>query len=229
MGLLFNIAPAVAGGPENAVVVVNSESASSKLIANHYIFLRNIPASNVIYLKNIPLGESINLKEFREKILIPIFKTIDRRGLANHVDYVIYSSGFPTAVKAYELREILKASGDANLKALAKSKVHAPELSLTSATFYYQSLIAEDHPFYLSLNSNLYMRKEVRNALTKPFAGKDQVQFNKALEYARENEYGEAANTLAALAAKHPKQMAVLYCSRGFTPGKAINQKQSNG
>lgn len=201
----------VAGGPENAVVVVNSESKSSLLIANHYIFLRNIPASNVIYLKDIPQGEFIDLKEFREKILMPIFKTIDRRGLADHVDYVIYSSGFPTSVKAYAVREKLKTSDDPKLKKLAGNKFLAPELSLTSATFYYQSIIAEDHSFYLSMNSNLYMRKRTQNVLKLPFVGKDQVQFNKAVRFARENKYGDAASILSSLAAKHPKQMAVLY------------------
>ena len=145
IGTLLGSVSAIAGGPENAIIVVNAESESSKLIANHYNFLRKIPASNVIYLKDIPQGEFINLKEFREKILIPIFKTIDRRGLANHIDYVIYSSGFPTTIKAYELREKLKATGNAKAIRVAKDKFLAPEFSVTSATFFYQSVIEKEH------------------------------------------------------------------------------------
>ena len=209
--ILLGSTPVLAGGSENAIVVVNAESESSKLIANHYIFLRKIPASNVVYLKGIPQGEFIDLKEFREKILIPIFKTIDRRGLADHIDYVIYSSGFPTSVKADKVKEKLKASGDPALMKLANSRFLLPELSLTSATFYYQSIIAEDHAFYLSTNSNLYMRKRTQNVLKQPFVGKDQLQFGKAIEFAREDKYGDATNILTELAEKHPKQMAVLY------------------
>ena len=130
--LLLVVEEVCAGGPENAVIVVNSESESSLLIANHYIFLRNVPAINVIYLQEIPKGDFIDLGECREKILIPIFKTIEQRGLANHIDYVIYSSGFPTSVKAYHVREELKATGDAKAIGIASSKVLAPELSLTS-------------------------------------------------------------------------------------------------
>jgi len=36
---------AAAGGPENACLVVNADSASSKMIANHYIAMRKIPNS----------------------------------------------------------------------------------------------------------------------------------------------------------------------------------------
>ena len=38
------------GGPENVLLLVNSNSSGSKTIANHYIQLRNIPASNVVYI-----------------------------------------------------------------------------------------------------------------------------------------------------------------------------------
>src|SRR5262245_20477487 len=38
------------GGPENLILVVNSASANSLTIANHYVQLRKIPPNNVIYL-----------------------------------------------------------------------------------------------------------------------------------------------------------------------------------
>ena len=229
IGLMLGGAQAVAGGPENAIIVVNAESESSKLIANHYISLRKIPAINVIYLQDIPDKEFIELAECRENILIPVFKTIEKRGLANHIDYVIYSSGFPTSVKCSHLRKELRESGDAKAIRVANDKLLVPALSLTSATFFYQSVISEDHTFYLSLNSNLYMRMRTNNTLTQPFVGKDQVQFNKAVKDARENKYDEAAKILESLAAKHPQQMAVLYWLAEFTPGTAREQRRSNG
>ncbi|MDB4468584.1 hypothetical protein N9093_01865, partial [bacterium] len=42
------------GGPENLILIVNADSASSKLLANHYIHGRGIPRSNVIYLEGVP-------------------------------------------------------------------------------------------------------------------------------------------------------------------------------
>ena len=211
LGLLSADTELIAGGPENAIIVVNEESDSSKLIANHYIALRKIPAVNVIYLRGIPTGDFIKLEECRNKVLLPIFKTIEQRGLTNHIDYVIYSSGFPTSVKGYEVREELKATGDAKAIQLAKNKFFAPELSLTSATYLYQSVLAEDHFFYLSLNSNLYMRTSTQKALTQPFVERDQVLFDRALKAAGENDYAEATKILESLAEKHPQQMAVLY------------------
>ena len=38
------------GGPENVLLLVNPNSLNSKTVANHYIALRQIPASNVVYV-----------------------------------------------------------------------------------------------------------------------------------------------------------------------------------
>ena len=40
-------------GPENTLVVVNTDSADSLAIANHYIELRDIPPVNVVYVSDI--------------------------------------------------------------------------------------------------------------------------------------------------------------------------------
>ena len=208
--MTLTAASASAGGPENAVVVINSESASSKLVANHYISLRNIPARNIIYLSGITEQESIPIGEFRQLILKPIFETIAKRGLSSHIDYVIYSSGFPTVVDAGEDRRKMLASGNGGTAIAANNRAFAPQLALTSATYLFQKIIAED-PGYFLPNSNTYMRIETRTLLTNPFVGADAATFRKALAGTRSEGFDESIELLESLAEKHPLQVAVSY------------------
>src|SRR3990172_9056443 len=86
------------GGPENVVLLVNSNSLSSKTIANHYIALRNIPASNVVYVDWRGGLEGCQGPQFSSKILRPAIDAIRERGLSAQIDYVVYSSDFPWRV-----------------------------------------------------------------------------------------------------------------------------------
>ena len=65
------------GGPENYFLVVNSASASSLTIANHYIELRKIPSSNVLYLDWKRDLNTIDVNTFRTEILGPVLQAID--------------------------------------------------------------------------------------------------------------------------------------------------------
>ena len=98
-GFLFPGCLLAGGGPENVVLVVNADSASSKLIANAYINGRSLPARNVIYLSEVPTDELIRHDLFIEKILKPVFQEIDLRKLNRSVDYIVYSADFPTAIR----------------------------------------------------------------------------------------------------------------------------------
>ena len=87
------------GGPENVLLLVNSNSPSSKTIANNYIQLRNIPASNVVYIDwDGPIEECGAIK-FRDQILLPTLAAIEDRKLAAQIDYVVYSSDFPWRIE----------------------------------------------------------------------------------------------------------------------------------
>jgi hypothetical protein len=88
------------GGPENVALVVNADSWASKALANHYVQWRRIPPSNVIYLEGLTSFEQTDIETFREKILVPVFKTLFERDLLGHIDYIVYSSDFPTAIDA---------------------------------------------------------------------------------------------------------------------------------
>ena len=86
------------GGPENVFLLVNSHSEASKTIANHYIQLRDIPASNVFYLNWQGSLERVRVSEFRQKILQPALAAMHERGLGQQIDYLVYSSDFPWSV-----------------------------------------------------------------------------------------------------------------------------------
>jgi hypothetical protein len=83
------------GGPENVLLLVNSNSQSSLAIANMYVQLRNIPPSNVVYIDWTGPLDECGAVAFRDKILAPALAAIRDRQLAAQIDYVVYSSDFP--------------------------------------------------------------------------------------------------------------------------------------
>jgi tetratricopeptide (TPR) repeat protein len=134
------------GGPENVALVVNEEHESSRTIADEYAKLRGIPSLNVIRLKGIPAGSTIGVEDFREKILRPVLAEIERRGLSEQIDYLVYSDGFPYGVEV---------KADTGGKPFPK--VITLTASLTGLTFLYDLVLAKDTA-YLDLNANRYFR-----------------------------------------------------------------------
>src|SRR5205807_2052696 len=100
---LASMAALAGGGPENALLLVNANSESSKTIANNYISWRQLPASNVLYIDwKGPLAQ-LDPGTFRNAILMPALTAIDSRGLASQIDYVVYSSDFPWRIELQPL------------------------------------------------------------------------------------------------------------------------------
>src|SRR5436853_1309044 len=79
---LFAARPALAGGgPQNLFLVVNSSSWASISVANHFIRLRGISPLNVYYMDWNEGYTSVDVTALRERLLIPVVDTIERRGL----------------------------------------------------------------------------------------------------------------------------------------------------
>ncbi len=212
LGVFFCAGRCLAGGdPVNLILVVNAESPSSKLIANYYAFYRRISPINVVYLENIPRGETIPLSEFKTKILEPIIQAIGQRRLDGQIDYIVYSSDFPTRINAKSdlttlLARIPTQAGGVPIN----SKILSPTVSINSATYFYQKILAGD-PTYLSLSANLYMRTSCFNLLRFPFVGEEKVQFDEAVTLTQQDQFDEAIELLQPLAEKNPRQVAVSY------------------
>ncbi len=133
------------GGPENLFLVVNSASWASQSVANHFVELRRLPPSNVFYLDWTGGFETIDSQTFAVKIISPVLDVIEKRGLADQIDYVIYSSDFPYAVDLSKQFSNVKF-GDAN----------HPTASLTSATYYW-NLVLGGSPLLMDIHSNFYL------------------------------------------------------------------------
>lgn len=198
------------GGPENLVLIVNADSQTSKLIANYYIQLRDIPARNVIYLGSVPKESVTNFARFKNRILIPIIKQIQLKGLVEQIDYVVYSADFPTAVNIGEEVNELRRLVEENSTQKFNSQIFRPVASINSLTYFMRQVIEGDKS-YISLQANSYMRTRNLELLSKPFVGVAQDQFDEALQLARNEDYDAAIKILEPLARQHPNQVAVLY------------------
>ena len=198
------------GGPENLLLVVNADDSTSLLLANHYVSLRNIPASNVVYLRGLPDSQQVALETFQQKIILPILKKINEQGINDHIDYIVYSSGFPTVVKigphVKAFNEMLIANGQAPLS----SKLFKPMASITSATYFFSQVMRND-PTYISLTANRYMSGSTNVLLRSPFVGDEQIEFDLAINLYADGNYGQAIKGLLSLAKANPRQVAVQY------------------
>lgn len=194
------------GGPENLLLIVNVDSVESLSIANEYIHLRKIPSRNVVYLQGITDQQTWDLENFKKKILKPIFDTMVERKLG-HIDYIVYSAGFPTAINTGPHQKKLFAT-----QSIPKQnrRVFAPMASINSLTYFGRQVLA-DEPSYMALKSNLYMRTGASSILVRPFGGEAQLQFTEATEFYRTNDYKAALDLFGKLNKQYPNQVAVDY------------------
>ena len=203
-----------AGGPENLVLVVNADSASSKMIANHYIALRGIPSQNVIYLNGIPDAETASLELFRESILKPVFAEIKNRRIANNVDYIVYSADFPTAINVSpHWKKLSERMAKAPKKQQVDRRLFNPVASINSLT-YYAGAVITDEPAYMMLDSNNYYRKPASVLLRQPFTGGLQKEYETIVgdfDLEADEFFRDAAKSLERMAKKNPGQTAVAY------------------
>ncbi len=225
IAFLFITATALgAGGPENALIVVNADSWASTCIANEYIAARSIPQGNVVYLRDLPLFERINVEQFRERILRPVLRAAEERGISPQIDYILYSADFPTAIDV---------TTDMAGKTFPKN-ITQPA-AINGLTFYYQFTLAKN-PGYLGMNTNFYFRPRSLIAPEKPWPEADQRSYGQALaalqkvstarEQAREKKDEQpkpaplaaeekllrtARETVLALKSDHPKSTELLY------------------
>ena len=206
--LLVFLFGAIASASENTLLVINQESASSKLVGNFYSFERNIPASNVVYVSGIPQKEVMPIDKFRELILKPIFAKIEARGLANQIDCIVYSTDFPTIIDATPDRQ--SALKEKNSSRGSSGKVFTPLISINAATYFYQSVLASELQ-YLSLGANTYARDQTKTLLTNPFESKEKKKFREATRSAQTGNFDLAIENLDKLIKKHPLQLASLY------------------
>lgn len=175
-------------GPENVAVIVNAGSESSKKIAAEYASLRLIPASNLIELQDVPDSETTTVEEFREKLLKPVLKHLDERGLRKQIDCIAWSSDFPTAIDV-----------KADIGKTTTQRIFTPVGSINGLTFLYEAVLEKNTGGYLSLVSNGYFRRAAAWPVAKPLPVEVARQCGEAVQKAtKEGTWEEAAELLAA-------------------------------
>lgn len=190
------------GGPENVLLVVNSESPVSLAVANFYQSLRQIPDSNVLYLAWDPKEQVTDVDRFREKILLPIIEHLARQGALEWIDCVAYSADFPWGIElqkdierfAEEHPELLPPrrpgtpDEEKNTDEPASARwprVLTPRGSLNGLTYLYAGVLARRPDYYMSLRVNQYMRRAIPEQKELPTLG-----FNSRLQF---DEHGNLA------------------------------------
>lgn len=210
------------GGPENVLVVVNDESPSSKLIANHYISLRQIPDRNVVYLKGIPFKESIDYPIFEKKILRPVLRAIEDRNLDGSIDYIVYSADFPTTIRVPEMLKEFAAKMEIRGVKIQR-KLYNSQASISSLTYLAGQCIHAPAGV-MGLRVNNYYRIPTAQMLKSPFRGLAQQEFERAVSSFDKGpgdpSFELGIGALEKMIKQNPGQTAVLYWLAKFAAKK---------
>ena len=88
------------GGPENVLVVQNSNSPVSQRIAADYVLQRGIPAANLVTIATVDsslsmANESIAPEDYTSLIEQPIRAYLSAHGLADQIQYIVLTKGVP--------------------------------------------------------------------------------------------------------------------------------------
>ena len=200
--LSFPIPAAAGGSPETTLLVVNADSPLSLTVGNTYTRLREIPENHVVWLHSIPSLGKIDMKIFRERIWSPIRKHMDKLGLGEHIDTIVYSADFPYAV---DFRSELKRH---NIKPHKHTGRYA---SLTGLT-YFARQVESNRISYLSRYSNHYYRRDLAANISfvERMKQEDEKQLKKARNALKKKDYQEAYQSLLSLNNKYPNRAMIL-------------------
>ncbi len=205
MGIVFSLIGAsqcvwAGSAASQWVVVVNGDSLLSRTIANHYCVHRNIPMHNVVVLHGIPTGETLPIDAFRDKILEPLIREIEARGISAHLQGIAYSAGFPTAI---QLDSDLAGAGD-------RPSYLTPVGSINGMTYLFRYVRAKS-PLVVSLETNGYAGRSAAS-MVQAFVG-TQEQRTEWESLLRESKHELAAQLLDEVAKSHRDSHPVLYQS----------------
>lgn len=191
------------GGPENVAVVVNADSFASQAVANAFVTLRQVPSGNLVHLSlgDLPSFEIIDVPTFRERILRPAFETLEARGLAGQIDYLVYSSDVPYAIR------VGADVGDRELP-----KILTETASINGLTYLFPLVLAEQ-PEYLGLGVNFYARLPIQVVSfdQQQWTDEQREMYQRAIQQMLAGQYEPALTALNRLVESHPRAAPVWY------------------
>jgi uncharacterized protein (TIGR03790 family) len=139
--------PAPAETHPEVLVVVNERSDASLAIGELYRRARTIPAENEVRI-SVPPGnggavpESVPREVFNERILEPVRRALEERGLADQIEVIVTTRGVPVKVHdaqvepRYLLREGRAASVAAELSLLFSDRIGSPGITRSPNPYF---------------------------------------------------------------------------------------------
>ena len=114
---LVVVCAALAGGPENVLLVVNKSSAVSRRVGEYYMLRRGIPSRNVCLLE-APERETISRQEYDAAVAGPIAACLKSKHLEETILYIVTTLGVPLRIEGSGGREGDQAAVDSELTLL---------------------------------------------------------------------------------------------------------------
>jgi uncharacterized protein (TIGR03790 family) len=124
---------------ENVAVIINTNSAESQRIADHYVRVRGLPESNVIRIQT-STNDAIERDAYVKTIEQPIGLAIRRAGLQDRLLYLVLTKGIPLRIAGTTGSAGTSASVDSELTLLYRRLAGQP-VSLQGPV---------DNPYYLA-------------------------------------------------------------------------------
>lgn len=136
------------GGPEAVCLLINLNDPDSVMVGERYAELRQISKENIVFIEGVPEDDVIDLSALKSLILKPAFEVLNERAVGSQIDYLVYSTGFPTRVQ-------FGAKGT-RLKWVANR-----EGSITGMSFLY-GFLNDENQYFLAPDANRYYGGRLR-------------------------------------------------------------------
>jgi uncharacterized protein (TIGR03790 family) len=181
--LLFVLAfsSASASKPENVLVVVNVNSATSRSIGEYYARRRSIPPDNVCSIK-APIEETVTRDEYNHLIASGVGSCLKAKRLVEQVLYIVTTQGVPLRVKGAMGMNGDNASVDSELALLYGDLRGAPrDLRGPAPNPFFRQRDAEfrhpQFPIYLVTRLAAYDLPGVRAIIDRSLAARNKGKF----------------------------------------------------
>lgn len=222
--LLLALASAAlpAQGPENVLLVVNTDSPVSRGIGEYYAAQRKIPAANICRIDTVT-DEEIDRSVYDRRIAVPIADCLRKQQLVEQILYIVTTAGVPLRIRGPEGVDTDRASVDSELtllyQALKTGRRHAVK-GFVRNPFFNKKTGPFNHarfPIYLVTRLAAYDLAGARAIIDRALAARNRGKFVLDLD-ADDNRQGN--NWLRAAATSLPEDRVVLDTSTGPVYGE---------
>jgi uncharacterized protein (TIGR03790 family) len=165
VSLIIGTAVFAGGGPKNVVVVRNTSSPLSKVIANYYTAARGIPPENICDIR-CPTQEIISQQECLDMVVAPIRAFLQKPEIAGRIDYIVVTKGIPLGADYgyssghLSITSILTCVSEPTITQYIKNP-YGPTAIVPVETSFSHKLVLDGMRFYLVTRLDGYTKQDV--------------------------------------------------------------------